>query len=135
LASLSDTTPVQLAPGMASAKYTWGQRLADFGLSAVTDLQLNGVMPHMHQLGRKYRLQVSTASGSACAADVQNWDFHWQRMYFYDKPPALDTQTEFQVTCDYDTTSVTAPVLPGRGTSNEMCLAALYFTAPVSALQ
>jgi hypothetical protein len=92
-------------------------------------------MPHMHQLGRKYQLQVSMASGTACAADVQNWDFHWQRMYFYDKPPALDTQTAFRVTCDYDTTSVTAPVMPGWGTSNEMCLAALYFTAPVSALQ
>ena len=79
-------------------------------------------MPDMHQLGRKYQLQVSTASGSACAADVQNWDFHWQRMYFYDKPPALDTQTVFKVTCDYDTTSVTAPVSPGWGTSNEKWL-------------
>ncbi|HEX7453261.1 MAG TPA: hypothetical protein VF294_13290 [Polyangiaceae bacterium] len=134
LSSLGDATPAQLAPGMASVKYTWSQKLADFGLSGVPDLQLNGVMPHMHQLGRKYQLQVSTASGSACAADVQNWDFHWQRMYFYDKPPALDAQTVFKVTCDYDTTSVTAPVSPGWGTSNEMCLATLYFTVPVSVL-
>jgi len=130
LGTLGDKEPAQLAPGKASVKYTWTQKLADFGLDRAPDLQLNGVMPHMHQLGRKYRMQVSTASENACAADVQNWDFHWQRMYFYDKPPALDAKTTFNVTCDYDTTSVTSAVLPGWGTSNEMCLATLYFTIP-----
>ncbi|HET7541538.1 MAG TPA: hypothetical protein VFK05_16800 [Polyangiaceae bacterium] len=132
LDTLGDPTPAQLAPGKASVKYGWSTRLADFGLDRVPDLQLNGVMPHMHQLGRKYQLQVSSAGDNACAADVQDWDFHWQRMYFYDKPPALDAQTAFKVTCDYDTTSVSDPVLPGWGTSNEMCLATLYFTVPNS---
>ncbi|MEO6602489.1 MAG: hypothetical protein ABIQ16_21585 [Polyangiaceae bacterium] len=135
LSTLGDAEPAQLAPGKPSVKYSWTQQLADFGLRDVPDLQLNGVMPHMHQLGRKYRLQVSTTSASACAADVQDWDFHWQRMYFYAKPTALDAQTQFAVTCDYDTTSVTEPVLPGWGTSNEMCLATLYFTAPISVFQ
>jgi len=135
LNTLGDDEPAQLAPGKASVKYTWSQKLADFGLDQVPDLQLNGVMPHMHQLGRKYQLQVSTASDTACAADVQNWDFHWQRMYFYDKPPALDAKTAFKVTCDYDTRSVTDPVFPGWGTSNEMCLATLYFTVPAMAQQ
>jgi len=136
LNSLREQTPAQLPPGKTSTKYSWSQRLADFGpLSGIPDLQLNGVMPHMHQLGHKYQMQVSTASGSACAADVQNWDFHWQRMYFYDKPPALDANTVFKVTCDYDTSSVSEPVSPGWGTSNEMCLATLYFTMPIAALQ
>ncbi|HEY0462875.1 MAG TPA: hypothetical protein VGC79_01645, partial [Polyangiaceae bacterium] len=135
LDTLGDATPATLAPGKPSVKYNWTQKLADFGLAGVPDLQLNGVMPHMHQLGRKYQLQVSTASGNACAADIQNWDFHWQRMYFYDKPRTLDASTEFKVTCDYETASVTEPVLPGWGTSNEMCLATLYLTAPISAFQ
>ncbi|MEI9937563.1 MAG: hypothetical protein WDO69_10120 [Pseudomonadota bacterium] len=135
LGSLEDATPAQLAPGKPSVKYSWSQQLADFGLSQVPDRQLNGVMPHMHQLGHKYQLQVSTAGAATCAADVQNWDFHWQRMYFYDKPPALDAHSVFDVTCDYDTTTVTQPVQPGWGTSNEMCLATLYFTAPISVLQ
>jgi len=135
LNTLGDDTPAQLAPGKASVKYTWDQKLTDFGLDKIPDLQLNGIMPHMHQLGRKYRMQVSTAKPNACAADVQNWDFHWQRMYFYDRPPALDASTSFTVTCDYDTTSVSEPVLPGWGTSNEMCLATLFFTAPVAAFQ
>jgi hypothetical protein len=135
LNTLGDDTPATLEPGKPSVKYIWNQKLADFGISEIPDLQLNGIMPHMHQLGRKYQMQVSTAKPNACAADVQNWDFHWQRMYFYDKPPALDATTSFKVTCDYDTTSVSEPVLPGWGTSNEMCLATLYFTAPIEAFQ
>jgi len=38
------------------------------------------------------------------------------------------------VTCDYDTSSVDAPVRPGWGTGNEMCLATLFFTVPAGAL-
>ncbi|HYQ27229.1 MAG TPA: hypothetical protein VER04_08415, partial [Polyangiaceae bacterium] len=137
LNTLWDDTPAQLAAGKASVKYTWDRKLADFGLDQLPDLQLNGVGPHMHQLGRKYQMHVSTpsAGATACAADVRNWDFHWQRMYFYDESPAIDAQTSFEVTCDYDTTSVSEPVFPGWGTSNEMCLATLYFTAPISVLQ
>ena len=136
LSSLYDDTPAQLAAGKPSVKYTWTKALADLGLDQIPDLQLNGVMPHMHQLGRRYQFRVTSANANACAADVQNWDFHWQRMYFYDQPPALTAaQTEFTVTCDYDTTGVSEPVLPGWGTSNEMCLATLYFSAPISAFQ
>ena len=135
LDTLWDDTPAQLAPAKPSVKYTWNQRLADFGLDQVPDLQLNGIMPHMHQLGRKYQMQVTTASKDACAADVQRWDFHWQRMYFYDKPPALGADTAFKVTCDFNTSTVREPVLPGWGTSNEMCLATLYFTAPIETVQ
>jgi len=135
LGTLYDDKPATLAAGKPSVKYNWSRKLTEFGLEKLPDLQLNGVMPHMHQLGRKYQLQVSTAKPNTCAADVKNWDFHWQRMYFYEKPPALDATTSFTVTCDYDTSSVSQPVLPGWGTSNEMCLATLYFTAPIAAFQ
>ena len=128
--------PAQLAPGKPSAKYSWTRKLEEFGLDQVADLQLHGVMPHMHQLGRKYQLQVATGgTPSTCAADIQNWDFNWQRMYFYNQPRALDARSTFSLTCDYDTTSVTEPVLPGWGTSNEMCLATMYMTAPAAAFQ
>ncbi|MEO8904533.1 MAG: hypothetical protein ABI488_19195 [Polyangiaceae bacterium] len=43
---------------------------------------------------------------------MQNWDFHWQRMYFYETPPALDASRLFNVTCD-DDTSISEPVTPG----------------------
>jgi hypothetical protein len=62
--------------------------------------------------------------------DVQSWDFHWQRMYFYEKPWELNADSQFEITCDYDTSSAQEPVTPGWGTNNEMCLATLFFTVP-----
>jgi hypothetical protein len=66
-----------------------------------------------------------------CGVDVQSWDFHWQRMYFYQQPWRLEQSAELEVTCDFDTTSAQQPELPGWGTSNEMCLTTLFFTVPV----
>jgi hypothetical protein len=68
-----------------------------------------------------------------CAVDVQNWDFHWQRMYFYETLRTITADSTISVACDYDTSAVSNPVLPGRGTSNEMCLATLYLTVPFPA--
>jgi hypothetical protein len=65
---------------------------------------------------------------------VQHWDFHWQRMYFYQEPLTVTQDSRISVTCDYDTSDVKTPVKPGWGTRNEMCLATLYFTVPLSAL-
>jgi mono/diheme cytochrome c family protein len=135
LSTLGDAQPALLQAGKASVKYTWSKSLQDFGIAQLPDLQLNGVMPHMHQLGRKYQLAITSGANEECAANVKNWDFHWQRMYFYDEPPALAANSAFNVTCDYDTSGVTEPVQPGWGTSNEMCLATLYFTVPASAPQ
>jgi hypothetical protein len=94
-------------------------------------MQLYGVMPHMHQLGHKYHLQVSPAGGAEeCGVDVQQWDFHWQRLYFYEQPITVTPASTISVSCDYDTSTATSPILPGWGTQNEMCLAALYVTVP-----
>ena len=62
---------------------------------------------------------------------MQSWDFHWQRMYFYSDPIALTREHSIQVTCDFDTSSKSEPVLPGWGTQNEMCLATLFVTVPI----
>jgi hypothetical protein len=37
-----------------------------------------------------------------------------------------------QATCEYDTSADTAPVLPGWGTRNEMCLTVLMVALPPS---
>jgi hypothetical protein len=131
LGSLDSGHPDTLAPVMPSVKYTWKTTVADLGLGGIPGLQLYGIMPHMHQLGHRYNLSlIGGSSGSTCAANVDNWNFHWQRMYFYSNPYAMNDTSELQVTCDYDTTSRTDAVLPGWGTRNEMCLATLYFTFP-----
>jgi hypothetical protein len=133
LDTLFDDEPVTLPPGKSSTLFTWSASGREIGLDSLPEAQLYGVMPHMHQLGRKYKMTVSdTSAPEQCAANVDNWDFHWQRMYFYAEPMIIKPNTRLSVTCDYDTSSVQLPVKPGWGTHNEMCLATLFFTVPTS---
>jgi len=135
LASLYEAPLQTLPPGQASTVFTWRETMKELGLDSLSGVELHGVMPHMHQLGRKYQLRVATGSTPMqCAADVQRWDFHWQRMYFFAKPWKLDADSAFEVSCDFDTSSVSEPVSPGWGTRNEMCLATLYLTVPAAQL-
>jgi mono/diheme cytochrome c family protein len=135
LGSLEDDQPHTLEAGKASVKYTWKQSMAELDADSLPGLALYGVMPHMHQLGHKYRMTVHQGDQPSCAADVQGWDFHWQRLYFYDQPYPLTNATSIEVTCDFDTSSRTEPIMPGWGTQNEMCLATLYLTVPLSSLR
>jgi hypothetical protein len=132
LDSIYDSTPEQLAPGKPSVKYSWQRSVPQLGLGGVADITLRGVMPHMHELGHKYRMNVVDGTQQACGVDVQRWDFHWQRMYFYAEPIPLTQHDAIQVTCDFDTSSKSDPVLPGWGTQNEMCLATLFVTVPIA---
>jgi hypothetical protein len=133
LASYFAGKPEKLEPGKESVKFRWTQSMSDLGVDQIPDLQLAGIMPHMHELGHRYQMSVSRGDDAQCGVSVLDWDFHWQRMYFYEEPIALTPDTNLEVTCDYDTLSRTEPVLPGWGTQNEMCTAILYVTAPLSA--
>jgi hypothetical protein len=113
-------------------KYTWRKTIADLGLGSVANLQLRGVFPHMHELKHKYQMKLDAdGSGDRCAVNVDQWNFHWQRMYFYTNPYALSSASSVEVTCDYDTSSKTQPIFPGWGTRNEMCTGIFYLTAPI----
>lgn len=131
LSSIQTPEPHVLPPGQASTLYTWKVALEDVGITP-PELKLYGVMPHMHERGRKYQMRVkkSTDSPMECGVDVKRWDFHWQRMYFYQEPWTVSPASEIEVTCDFDTSDATTPVMPGWGTRNEMCLATLYLTFP-----
>ncbi|HKP60255.1 MAG TPA: hypothetical protein VJV78_26200 [Polyangiales bacterium] len=136
LDTLFQGKPATIPAGQRSTLYDWSSTGEEMGIGQLPEAQLYGVMPHMHQLGHKYTMTLRQKGGpEQCAAQVDNWDFHWQRMYFYEKPWTVRADSELSVTCDYDTSSVTGPVKPGWGTRNEMCLATLYFTVPVGALE
>ena len=126
LDSLNNATPDTLTPGLADSKYTWTQTAKQIGLGGIPSADLVAVMPHMH--GRGLR-QTMTLDG-ACASHLEGWDFHWQEFYFYKKPLAVTPTSRFQVTCEYDTSADTEPVLPGWGTRNEMCLNILMLALP-----
>jgi hypothetical protein len=141
LESMFGPEPDTLAPGKPSVLYSFTRSLAELELedevgllspAQLAQLKLWGVMPHMHERGRKLQMRLKTAAQAdmQCGVDVQNWDFHWQRMYFYQQPWQLHDGAELEVTCDFDTATAQAPVLPGWGTSNEMCLTTLFFTVP-----
>ena len=133
LETLYGKMPAQIPPGMADASYTWKMGMADLapGLDQLPFVDLMAVIPHMHQRGRKSTLTLIGGDGTqSCAAHVDHWNFSWQKAYFYKTPPRLDPKTQVQLTCEYDTSADTMPVLPGWGTRNEMCLDMLMLALP-----
>jgi hypothetical protein len=118
--------PDTLRPGMPKVSYTWQKSMMDAGLPAGTTLDVVAVMPHMHQRGKSNELRFINGAQNDCVAQIQNWNFHWQKAYFYKGTrPTLTSDSQIQLTCDYDTSADHDPVLPGWGTRNEMCLDAL----------
>lgn len=126
LDSLGKATPDTLTPGLADSKYTWTRTAKQLGLGGIPSADLVAVMPHMHGRGLRQTMKLA----GACASHLEGWDFHWQEFYFYKKPLAVTPSSQFQVTCEYDTSADTAPVLPGWGTRNEMCLNVLMLALP-----
>jgi hypothetical protein len=124
-------TPTVLAPGQKATAYTWRMTGAELGFGQVQP-ELIAVAPHMHERGVNLELRVGAAdTPKVCAARIDRWNFHWQRLYFYKGPPrVLTAASEIEVTCTYDTSKDTAPVLPGWGTRNEMCLPLLMLKLP-----
>lgn len=128
LSSLSSPAPHTLAPGMENEEYTWQMNFNRYlAPPLVTKLDLYGVFPHMHERGKKLHATITHAGGlEQCIADVQHWDFEWQLYYFHQQPIEVERDEVLEVTCTYDTSDATSPVLPGWGTHNEMCLLGLF---------
>jgi len=130
LGSLAKPMPDTLAPGQADVPYTWTLKGRDMGLAGVPSVDLVAVMPHMHGRGLRQKLSLGPAGNLACASHLENWSFHWQEFYFYKTFPTITPDTQVQVTCEYDTSADTSPVLPGWGTRNEMCLTVMMVALP-----
>ena len=131
LETLGKMPPDVIPPKTAAAPYTWKKSSMELGLGMLPYVDLVGIMPHMHQRGHKNKFEIMGADGSAaCQAKVENWNFGWQKFYFYKTPPRLDSRSGIQVTCEYDTSKDDMPVLPGWGTRNEMCLDVMLLALP-----
>lgn len=132
LDTLFDEAPAMLPAGQAATPYTWSLTAEELGLGELPYVDIIGVMPHMHERGRRQELRHASAPSSpgACIAKVPRWDFHWQKMYFYRNAPRMTPSSRIELTCHYDTRGATAPVLPGWGTENEMCLSVLMVALP-----
>lgn len=119
--------PATLAPGEASVKYTWDVDIGAWYVEGEGEVEVHGIFPHMHERGRRWRAELLEDGRPAqCVGDVQAWDFDWQLFYFYERPLVLRPGTRLRVTCEFDTRDAPAPITPGWGTQNEMCLAGLF---------
>lgn len=131
LDSAYEEEPDTLEPGKASVPYTWelelDQVLAAYGVDRI---DVYGIFPHMHELGRRFRFELVNDDVAECGAEVARWDFNWQIFYFYEEPLTVTPGSRMRVTCEYDTRGLTEPTLPGWGTRNEMCLAGVYIVFP-----
>jgi Copper type II ascorbate-dependent monooxygenase, C-terminal domain len=130
LGTLARNPPDVLAPGNPAAQYSWTLRGAGFGLVPGVPVEVLTVAPHMHQRGRKYTVEFGRDDAFECMGHVARWDFNWQRFYRYLTPPMLDADSQIRVSCEYDTSDDTQPVLPGWGTRNEMCEVTMVVAYP-----
>jgi hypothetical protein len=135
MADLDMTIP----PGQKLASTTFDIPLGEFflgdtGFSTLPGgVELYGVYPHMHKRGVNLQFEETTPGSKQCLTRVDTWDFDWQRFYFYKQPLELDVTIEssFRLSCGYNTSDDTEPVLWGDGTEDEMCLNFLYMHIPI----
>ena len=133
LDSLSKPHPDTLPPGQVSTRYTWTQTGQEIGLGDIPSVDLVAVMPHMHGRGTRQMVRAGAPGNMACLSQLENWNFHWQKFYSYKTFPQLTPATNIEVSCDYNTSADTSPILPGWGTKNEMCLPILMVALPAAA--
>lgn len=99
-------------------------------------LRALGVMPHMHQLGTRIRINEVMEDGSrTCVFEIDDWDFNWQQTYAFppDQLYEVSGPVTFELICEYDNSAANQPtvngvqqepqqVVWGDGTLDEMCL-------------
>jgi hypothetical protein len=101
-----------------------------------------GAGTHMHYVGRDMLLTLEHTDGSnECLVQTPDWDFNWQRLYYYDAPvpnvPVARGGDVLTMRCTYDNSlsnpfvrsaldeqglTEPVPVELGEATLDEMCL-------------
>lgn len=94
-----------------------------------TKVSLIGIFPHAHLLGKDWTvIAVSPQGDTTNLIKIDDWDFNWQNMYFFEKFQVLTPGTKIHAYATYDNTS-NNPYNPnnppqtigwGLGTEDEM---------------
>lgn len=132
LASLGTPTPETLPFGQKAAAYEWTYSAKELGVVGVPFVDVLAVQPHMHYRGRRLEVQIGNAQNddNQCIAKIDRWNFFWHSLYNYKDPPRLGANDVVKARCEFDTSADKTPVLPGWGTTNEMCLVVLMLALP-----
>jgi len=119
----------EIPAGEAEASVTFDLPVSWLVGNLPIDFEMIGILPHMHERGRRMSVSLAHDDGAeTCVAEVEAWDFNWQRLYMYERPIVFDASDTLQVECIYDTRGDDEPTQPGWGTQNEMCLPGLLVT-------
>ncbi len=107
--------------------------LDDYGFpipdALVPQFSAIGIAPHMHQLGRQIRADLVQPDGAeAPLIKIDDWDFHWQGFYTYQKPVPLPYRSKIKASCVFDNTT-DRTIRWGESTEDEMCLVYVSFIA------
>jgi hypothetical protein len=101
------------------------------------DVNVLGVGPHMHLLGRKMKVTAETPDGRVVPLVwIKDWDFNWQGQYAFVEPLRLPKGSIVRVEAEYDNSvdnphnpnSPPKPVHWGEQTTDEMCLLGVQLT-------
>lgn len=100
-------------------------------------LRIYGVAGHMHLRGVDIRIDLDPGTpGARVLLHIPHWHFHWQDAYYLAKPVVASPGDTIRVTCRFDNSPATQPIVKGRrlapryvlwgeGTTDEMCLGLL----------
>ena len=101
------------------------------------DAHAIAVVPHMHWLGKDFRLEATRPDGTKqTLIRIDRWDFNWQDTYDFADQPRLPKGTVVEMVAHFDN-SASNPSNPskppiavrwGEQTQNEMCIAFLQLT-------
>jgi mono/diheme cytochrome c family protein len=92
-----------------------------------TPVLVIGSTGHMHLRGASFSLEHNPGKADAqMLLDIPAWDFHWQGGYQYVTPIRLERGDTLRITCTWDNSEGEHYILWGEGTTDEMCLGALY---------
>lgn len=92
-----------------------------------TPMLVIGSTGHMHLRGTSITLERNPGKADAqMLLDIPYWDFHWQGGYQYVTAIRLERGDSLRITCTWDNSEGERYILWGEGTTDEMCLAALY---------
>lgn len=110
----------------------------DGSVTVREDCVLHSVMPHMHLLGRKIKVTLTTPEGETkTLLAIRDWDYNWQETYFLKEPLPLKAGTKLRVDAVYDNSSANPNnpnnppriITAGEQTTNEMCFVFLGATS------
>lgn len=118
---------LNIPPRMEMVEESYRQELSGiFSSLPISQLNIYGVLPHMHTLGRSLDIQINRPAENQCLIDVPYWDFDWQLAYWLDDPIPVTGDDAATITCRYNSMSRDEVTNWGDGTLDEMCLAFVY---------